>query len=142
MPDFRVRKADPFSSVGLDFAGPLYIKSSKNKKVKCFISLFTCCIIRAVHLELVEDMGMHTFIGCFKRFTAPKGVPVLAVSDNAQTFNGMDRHLLKVYNHSEVKTEFERKKVEWRFILERVPLGRVLRKTGRKYKTMLEEGVR
>ena len=26
---------------------------------------------------------------------------------------------MKLYNHPEVKTEFERKKVEWRFILEK-----------------------
>ena len=119
LPDFRVKKAEPFSNVGLDFAGPLWIKSSHNEMIKCFISLFTCCVTRAVHLELVEDMGVQTFIRCFKRFTARRGVPVLVVSDNAQTFKAMDRHLLKLYNHPEVRAEFEKKKVEWRFILER-----------------------
>ena len=119
LPDFRVKEAEPFSNVGLDFAGPLWIKSSHNEMVKCFISLFTCCVTRAVHLELVEDMGVQTFIRCFKRFTARRGVPVLVVSDNAQTIKAMDRHLLKLYNHPEVRAEFEKKKVEWKFILER-----------------------
>ena len=119
LPDFRVRQAELFAIVGIDFEGPLCIKSSKNEMVKCFISLFTCCVTRVVHLELVEGMGVQTFMRCFKRFTARKGALVLVVSDNAQTFKGMDRHLLKLYSHPEVKTEFEAKKVGWRFILER-----------------------
>ena len=33
----------PLLWVGVDFAGPFYV------------TLFTCCMTRAVHLELVED---------------------------------------------------------------------------------------
>ena len=55
----------------------------------------------------------------FQEIHCKKGGPVLVVSNNAQTFKAMDRHLLKLYNHPEVRVEFEKTKLEWRFILER-----------------------
>ena len=37
LPEFRVRQSPPFSKVGVDFAGPLYIKEGKETK-KVYIS--------------------------------------------------------------------------------------------------------
>ena len=48
LPEFRVREAAPFSKVGVDFAGPLYVKSTNGDMVKSHIALFTCCVTRAV----------------------------------------------------------------------------------------------
>ena len=56
LPKFRVSEAPPFSSVGVDFAGPLYMKEANGKMVKCYICLFSCCVTRALHLELVQDL--------------------------------------------------------------------------------------
>ena len=52
LPEFRVREAQPFSRVGVDFAVPLYVKGKKGEMEKVYIALFSCCVIRAVHLEL------------------------------------------------------------------------------------------
>ena len=41
MPEFRVQECVPFSYVGLDYAGPLYVKN-KEVGVKVWIALFTC----------------------------------------------------------------------------------------------------
>ena len=49
LPEFRVREAPPFSRVGVDFAGPLYVKGKKGEMEKVYIALFSCCVIRAVH---------------------------------------------------------------------------------------------
>ena len=51
LPDFRVKEAPAFSKVGVDFAGPLYAKDSGDM-VKVYIALFTCCITRAIYLDL------------------------------------------------------------------------------------------
>ena len=53
LPRERVREAFPFEIVGLDFAGPLYLKTGRGKKQeKGYVCIFTCAVTRAVHLEL------------------------------------------------------------------------------------------
>ena len=39
LPQFRVRQAPPFDKVGVDFAGPLYVKKGKAMS-KAYIALF------------------------------------------------------------------------------------------------------
>ena len=90
LPEFRVREAPPFSKVGVDFAGPLYVKGRAGHMVKVYVALFSCCVIRAVHLELVEDMSAVAFRRCLRRFAARNGTPALIVSDNAKTFQATE----------------------------------------------------
>ena len=85
LPEFRVRQSLPFSKVGVDFAGPLYIKEGKETK-KVYITLWTCCVTRAVHLDLVRSLTTAHFMRCLNRFTSRRGRPTLIVSDNAKTF--------------------------------------------------------
>ena len=81
LPEFRVRETFPFSKVGIDFAGPLYVKSKERKMEKVYIALFTCCVTRAVHLELVEDLSSQTFRRALRRFLSRRGTPALIVFD-------------------------------------------------------------
>ena len=37
--DFRVTETPPFSKVGVDFAGPLFIEWSDGKGIYCFVLL-------------------------------------------------------------------------------------------------------
>ena len=124
-PEFRGRQTPPFSRVGVDFTGPLLVKGLEGEMVKSYIALFTCCISRAVHLELVGDLGVPSFLRCFRRFKARRGTPVLMISDNAKTFKTTGKNLKQLYNHPEVRGELKPKKVEWKlewkFILERAP---------------------
>ena len=85
LPEFRVREAPPFFNLGFDFAGPLLIISDQGM-IKSYIALFTCAVTRAVHLELVSDMGAQSFLNCFRRFTARHGTPAIVISDSAKTF--------------------------------------------------------
>ena len=57
---FWVREVPPFTYVGVDYAGPLFLKGSE---IKVWIS---CCIPRAIHLEFVLDTTADSFIRCFK----------------------------------------------------------------------------
>ena len=55
LPSFRVSEAPPFAyTVDLDFARPIYIRGAEKSKV--WICLFTCCIVRAIHLEIVSEL--------------------------------------------------------------------------------------
>ena len=66
LPEFRVRPAPPFSKVGVDFPGPLFVKGSGAQMRKSYFALFTCCVTRAVHLELVDDLSVETFKRCLR----------------------------------------------------------------------------
>ena len=47
----RIHPSVPFSVSGLDHKGPLYCADAGDSKKS--ILLFTCVVVRAVHLELV-----------------------------------------------------------------------------------------
>lgn len=121
LPEFRVKEAPPFSRVGVDFAGPLYVKSKTGEMEKVYIALFSCCVTRAVHLELVEDLSAAAFRRCLRRFTARNGTPALIVSDNAKTFQATEKALNQLFSHPEVRADLENMRVEWKFNLERAP---------------------
>ena len=54
-PSFRVREAPVFAYNGVDYAGPLHIKKAESaESTKVWICLFTCCVVRAIHLEVVS----------------------------------------------------------------------------------------
>ena len=59
LPHFTVLESFPFTYVGVDYAGPLYIKGPQPK---AWIILFKCCVTRALHLDLILDMSTEMFI--------------------------------------------------------------------------------
>ena len=56
LPSLRVSEAPPFFFTGVDYAGPLFVKNG-DISTKVWICLYTCCVVRAVHLDLVTDMS-------------------------------------------------------------------------------------
>ncbi|XP_048576431.1 uncharacterized protein LOC125558945 [Nematostella vectensis] len=101
LPGFRVTQAEPFSKVGVDFAGPLYYKSSTGMMQNAYVALFSCCVTLALHLDLVVDLEACTFRRSLRRFAARKGAPTLIVSDNAKTFKAAAKALKELYDHPE-----------------------------------------
>ena len=72
LPEYRVREAPPFSNIGVDFAGPLYVRQDKGKMVNV-VCLFLCCVTRALHLELIGNLSnvfeLSTTLLCKERNT-------------------------------------------------------------------------
>jgi hypothetical protein len=95
LPTFRVEEAPPFSFTGVDYAGPLYVRVDGAAK-KVWICLYTCCVVRAVHLDLVPDMSTPAFMRSFRRFVARRGLPRKMLSDNAKTFKAAAKSVKKV----------------------------------------------
>ena len=85
--EFRVREAPPFSKVGIYFAGPLFVKTKPGEMVKAYVALFTCCVTRDVHLDLVTDLTATTLVRCLRKCAAGRGTPSSSViiSDKAKT---------------------------------------------------------
>lgn len=124
LPEFRVTKAPPFTCTGLDFAGPLYVKPSHSSdSTKVWICIYTCCIIRAVPLDLVNDLSTPTFLNSFRRFTFRRGVPYLVVSDNAKTFKAAAVIISETLSNPGTQQFFTNSRIQfkWSFNLEKAP---------------------
>uniref|UniRef100_A8PEW0 SD27140p, putative n=1 Tax=Brugia malayi TaxID=6279 RepID=A8PEW0_BRUMA len=85
LPETRVKRSRTFEQVGLDYMGPLSVKSNTGL-VKRWIALFTCFTTRAVHLEMAENLSAENFSHVLRRFIARRGYPKLILSDNASQF--------------------------------------------------------
>ena len=121
MPDYRVTQAAPFSNVGIDFAGPLYVKEKRGEYKKVYICLFVCCVTRALHLELVQDLSAVTFLNCLRRFCARRGWPSIINSDNAKTFKSSSKLLRRFFNDKGVNSFLESGRMQWKFNIELSP---------------------
>ncbi|XP_026731637.1 uncharacterized protein LOC113496572 [Trichoplusia ni] len=101
LPKARVSVQKPFQCSGVDYAGPISIRSSKGRghhPTKGYICLFVCMSTRAIHLEVVSDMTSQSFLASFKRFVARRGRVVDLWSDNGTTFVGSARELRQLFN--------------------------------------------
>ena len=120
LPAFRVQQSRPFLSIGLDYAGPLYVKGSGEEE-KVWICLYTCCTTRAVHLDLVQGLSAEAFIRSLRRFCSRRGVPARIVSDNALTFKAADQELQAILKDPQTQAHMEGQQIEWKFITEKAP---------------------
>jgi len=85
LPKARVTKAPPFKITGVDFTGALFVKEGQQERI-VYICLFTCAVTQAVHLKVVGDLTVETFLLAFKRFSSRKSPPRKMISDNASTY--------------------------------------------------------
>ena len=120
LPEFRVKEESPFTYVGINFFAPLYVRSLNSPQQKIWICLYTCCVTRAIDLDLVPDLTTKAFLRCFRRFTARRGRPSLMVSDNGRTFKPAAREITRIFNDPVVKQHFC-KHMGMTFNLEKAP---------------------
>jgi hypothetical protein len=125
LPKERLQTSRPFSTSGVDYAGPYLIKSSKlrnAKKVKSYIALFVCLSTKAVHLELVGDLTTESFLAAFKRFTSRRGHISEIFSDNGTNFIGAEREFLRSEKFKQkISNEFLNTCTKFNFIPARSP---------------------
>jgi hypothetical protein len=89
LPEFRVNPSRPYAYTGLDHCGPLMLPDGSKR----WILLFTCGVIRAVHLELVAHLDVEATSQALRRFVARYGKPRLFLSDNGTSFVALARVL-------------------------------------------------
>ena len=86
---------------------------------KVYFCIFSCTVVRAIHLELVSGQTTSTFLNCFRRFCARRGTPRLIISDNSKTFKAADKILHNLLSKNEVNNFLKRKRIVWKYNLER-----------------------
>ncbi|XP_057290228.1 uncharacterized protein LOC130612911 [Hydractinia symbiolongicarpus] len=88
LPDFRLSLNFAFTNIGIDYAGPLYIRDiySRSDVHKAWICLITCVSSRAVYLDISTDLCASTCVNVLKRFVNKNGAPKVINSDNGSNF--------------------------------------------------------
>ena len=94
LPQERLPKNNQFvfETTGLDFIGPFPVKN-KGKLFSRYVLLFTSLFVRAVHLEVSNDLSTESTINCIRRFVSRRGKPNKFISDCGKTFVGSNNSL-------------------------------------------------
>ncbi|CAK1594261.1 unnamed protein product [Parnassius mnemosyne] len=125
LPAVRCTPARAFLHSGVDYAGPINIRTTKGRghhSHKGYICLFICMSTRAIHLEAVNDMSTQAFLAAFRRFVARRGHCTQIWSDNGTTFVGASRELEQLKTNKEgLATYLESHGTEWHFIPPHAP---------------------
>ncbi|GFY08404.1 integrase catalytic domain-containing protein [Trichonephila clavipes] len=100
-----------FEIMGIDLAGPLFLKSGG----KVWIALFTCATFHAIHLELVNSLTADSFLLSLRRFVAIRGRPFTIYSDNGTNFRCASNDLSKL-DWYKITRETMTYKILWKFI--------------------------
>jgi len=131
LPSCRVKPAKPFETTGIDYCGPILIKSGRlrnAKRIKAYIAIFVCLCTKAVHIELVSDLSTEAFLSALKRFIARRGKITRIYSDNGTNFRGAANALKELYQllHSRhcqetIDKGLKEDHIEWHFIPPHAP---------------------
>ncbi|XP_064396444.1 uncharacterized protein LOC135343372 [Halichondria panicea] len=128
LPTERITPDIVFENVGLDYAGPLYLKRGSVRKpiiLKSYVCVFVSMSVKAVHLELVSDLTTESFIACLRRFIARRGKPTSIWSDHGTNFVGANRVLKELHalllSNQTIHDFCSTQGIDWHFIPERAP---------------------
>jgi hypothetical protein len=126
LPSTRVQPSRPFSTVGIDYAGPLSLRMGPSRSksiVKGYIAVFICFVTKAIHLEVVTSMTTEAFLAALRRFIARTGRPRTIFSNNGTNFQGAANQLHELYQllHSSsematIQDFLTSEGCDWRFI--------------------------
>ncbi|XP_045535734.1 uncharacterized protein LOC123721318 [Papilio machaon] len=125
LPSVRCNPSRPFLHSGVDYAGPINVRTTKGRghhSYKGYICLFVCMSTRALHLEVVSDMGTQAFLAAFRRFVSRRGHCAKLYSDNGTTFVGASRELQRLAPYqTSIAQHLEANNTEWHFIPPHAP---------------------
>ncbi|XP_064648771.1 uncharacterized protein LOC135500981 [Lineus longissimus] len=124
LPEERISIAPAFTNVGVDFAGPLFVRVTVGGEStsKVYICLFSCMVTRAIHLELVETLTTEQFMLALRRMMSRRGRCRMMLSDNAKTFKKASDIVQKIFKkQDDVRDKLEQEGIRWKFITERAP---------------------
>ncbi|XP_025407359.1 uncharacterized protein LOC112681309 [Sipha flava] len=131
LPKSRVEPARAFSKCGVDFAGPVYVRSSLRRKSpidKAYICVWICFVTKAIHIELVSSLTTEAFLNALNRFFDRRGICLDIYSDNATNFVGANRQLQELKELFLSKAHLEKLQntlnkfgTRWHFIPPRSP---------------------
>ena len=122
LPEFRVKRARCFKSIGIDFTGHFMVRDAKTGvKSKAYMLIFTCAASRASHLEATQGMSTTDFMLGFTRFLNTRGTPEHIESDNGGAFVRANSQLKSIFSSKRTSKFLNQKRITWNFYTERSP---------------------
>ncbi|KAJ3666390.1 hypothetical protein Zmor_001833 [Zophobas morio] len=131
LPTQRLEPLRPFLRSGIDYTGPVLIKTGPKRSTrtsKAYIALFICFTTKAIHIELVSDLSSEAFLAALNRFISRRGNVLDLFSDNGTNFIGANRYLKELGQFLKSNTFYENvvkqlrlKNTQWHFIPPRSP---------------------
>ena len=116
-PSRIVRGEPPFTYVGVDYFGPFCVKRARSR-VKRYGVIFTCLVVRAIHVEVAHSLDTDSFINALRRFMARRGKPKEIRSDNGTNFTSAERELkrlIREWNQEKIHVCLLQQEVNWHF---------------------------
>ena len=121
LPSFRTEVSRPFEHTGVDFAGPIYYRTSKKEEDKAYVLIFTCATSRAVHLELTRSQTAKEFQQKLNAFITRRTRPRRIISDNAATFRATANWIKTIRKSEELNDYLASQSITWQFNLSKSP---------------------
>ena len=121
LPSFHLEAVRPFQQTGVDFAGPLIYWKGDKSEGKVYVIIFTCAVVRAVHLEVTKTQSAEEFQRKLNSFITRKTRPQLIVSDNAAVFKTTSNWIRKIRKSEQLQNHLATQEIWWRFNLAKSP---------------------
>ena len=138
LPSERVLSSPAITHVGIDFAGPLFVRGGPTS-TKAYVYMFTCASSHMTRLELIitSDLSTNEFFQALIRMISRRGLSSTIWFVNAKTFKSADceiqqlftqglsadRQLWNKIDQEESQAKFSFREIKWTFIVERSPWG-------------------
>ncbi|XP_053968485.1 uncharacterized protein LOC128869910 [Anastrepha ludens] len=130
----------PFTYVGIDYFGPLLVIVGRRREKRWGV-LFTCLMLRAIHIEVAHSSNTSSCIMAIRNFISRRGYPREIFSDNGTNFKASEKIIsesLKNIDLNGIASSFDR--VKWRFNPPSAPhMGGAWERLVRSVKTVLYE---
>ena len=122
----KVIKSLPFQFTGLDYFGPLYIKSLNHvDRRKVWVCLFTCVDVREIHVEIVADLSAEEFLLALCRFISRREKLQQIIWDNAPQIKLMKSSVDVAWENAirdpDVQSHITEQRIKWLFIIQLSP---------------------
>ena len=121
LPKFLTEVSRPFQHTGVDFVGPLIYRVNKKEVGKAYIIIFTCAVMRAVHLEVTKSQAADEFQMKLNAFITRRTRPECMISDNAQVFKSTANWIRNIRKSEKLQDVLAKQEITWMFNLAKSP---------------------
>ncbi|KAK3727323.1 hypothetical protein QZH41_006278 [Actinostola sp. cb2023] len=121
LPTTRTEGTHPYQVIGVDYAGPIRYRTTRQREGKVYILLYACSLTRGIFLDLLPNLETSEFLRSLKGFIARRGRPERIYSDNAQTFVSASKWIKTVMKDEQLNDFLATQNITWQFNLSRAP---------------------